>query len=174
MNQIRAVLVDVLEEGTETLLDIMRDEIQRTVHGDGPGKPEWREALAADLREVYRVVADEVIEFGVGLPYLNYADAGYKFVRAMLVAYGGGNAAPGGEKIHSRPGELVWDDDLHDHGPSQALTEYDLPDAFNQEGNDFLSNAMRLMRVHFQGLLAKAGARLPKGLFSAHTRTGPR
>lgn len=174
LKHVRTVLVELLEGATDQLLSIMRDEIQRTTHGGAPGKPEWRDALAADLREVYRVVADEVIEFGVGLPYMSYADAGYKFVRAMLVAYGSGNQAPGGEAIHTRPGELVWDEDLHDHHPSRALTEYNLPDAFNQVGNDFLMNAMKLMRTHFQSVLSKASALLPAQLFSGHTRIEPR
>lgn len=169
LKQVREALVAVLEEGTETLLDIMRSEIQKTTHGDAPGKPEWRDQLSAELREVYRVVADEAIEFGVGLPYQSFADAGHMFIRAMLVAYGSGSGA-GGEAIHSRPGELVWDDDLHDFKPSIALTEYFLPDAFNQEGNDFLNNAMRLMRIHFTQLLTRASARLPKGLFSDQTQ----
>lgn len=124
-----------------------------------------------ELREVYRVVANEVIEVGVGLPYTSYADAGYQFVRAMLIAYGSGDQVPGGEKIHSRPGELVWDDDLRTYHPSTALTEYDLPDAFNQEGNDFIANAMKLMRTHFTHLLENAAGSLPGGLFSGHVQT---
>lgn len=147
----------------------MREEIQRTTHGGAPGKPAWRDALALELREVYRVVVDEAIEFGVGLPYMSFADAGYKFVRAMLVAYGSGDQVAGGEKIHSRPGELVWDADLLDHEPSRALTEYNLPAAFNQVGNDFVANAMKLMRVHFSETLARAGQTLPKDLFWGQT-----
>lgn len=147
--QLRDTLAQVLEEGTETLLDLMQDEIQKTTHGDAPGKPVWRDHLAAELQEVYRVVADEVIEFGVGLPYMNYADAGYKFVRAMLVAYGSGSEA-GGKAIRSRPGEMVWDEDLREVQPSRALTEYNLPGAFNQTGNDFITNAMKLMQTHFR------------------------
>lgn len=118
---------------------------------------------------MYRVAANEAIEFGVGLPYTSYADAGYRFVRAMLVAYGSGSEA-GGSAIHSRPGELVWDDDLNDYKPSTALTAYDLPDAFNQEGNDFISNAMKLIQTHFRQLLSQAGGRLPKGLFASLTQ----
>lgn len=173
LKQLRNALVQVLEKGTETLLNLMQDEIQKTTYGDAPGKPAWREQLSAELREVYRIVADEVIEFGVGLPYTNYADAGYKFIRAMLVAYGSGSEA-GGEAIRSRPGELVWDEDLREAQPSRALTEYYLPDAFNQTGNDFIANAMKLMRTHFMNLLEGASAKLPKGLFSSHVRTGPR
>lgn len=168
MRQIRDALVLVLEDASDTLVALMRNEIERTTHGDAPGKPEWRESLGADLREVYRIVAEEAIEFGIGLPYMGYADVGYKFARAMLVAYGSGSEA-GGEAIHSRPGELVWDDDLHDFQPSTALSEYNLPDAFNQVGNDFIANAMKLMQAHFRQTLAHAGARLPAGLFTKQT-----
>ena len=170
MAAIKEIVVAALEDETEALLAMMRREIQRVTHGGAPGKPAWRDELAAELDEVYRIVADEAIEFGVGLPYSGYADAGHKFVRAMLVAHGSGSkAAGGGEPIAARPGELVWDDDLRDYHPSTALTQYPLPEAFNQTGNDFVGNAMRMMEAHFKATLESLAARLPKGLFADNT-----
>ena len=166
---IQDYLIAALEAETETLLSIMRREIQATTHGEGPGKPEWRDQLAVELREVYRVVTDEAIEFGVGLPHMSYADAGHKFIRAMLIAHGSGSQAAGGSPIQSRPGELVWDDDLRDFQPSTAMTRYLLPEAFNQIGNDFIANAMRIMDAHFKAMLESAAGRLPKGLFADNT-----
>lgn len=48
LNQIREMMIGLLEKGTETLLALMRQEIQRTIHGGAPGKPEWRDELASE------------------------------------------------------------------------------------------------------------------------------
>lgn len=165
--------MEALEQASDTLLAIMQLEIVKTVHGDGPGKPDWRDELAEELTEVYRIVTQEAIEVGVGLPNMTYASAGYKFIRAMLIAYGGGSAA-GGKAMHTRPGQLVWDDDLLDYAPSQAVTTYDLPAAFNQPGNDFMANAMRIMKTHFVDVLDSAVTKLPTDLFSRHVHTTKR
>lgn len=147
----------------------MRREIDKTTYGGAPGKPEWRSELAGELREIYRIVADEVIEFGVGLPHMTYASAGYKFVRAMLVAYGSGSEA-GGEPIRTRPGEQVWDSDLRERGLSKAQSSYLLPNAFNQEGNDFIENAMRIMQTHFKDTLERIWAGLPNSAVYSNVR----
>lgn len=169
MAALREAIIVELEMETETLLTIMRREIQNTTHGSAPGKPEWRDSLSAELDEVYRVIADGVIEFGVGLPYATFADAGYQFIRAMLVAYGSGDKA-GGAPIQARPGELVWDDDLLDFHPSGALAPYLLPEEFNQEGNDFIRSSMRLMKAHFEAMLSSLSGKIPHGLFANATR----
>jgi len=157
-------IIGALEEATEHLLGIMAKEIMRTVHGRGPGKPEWREALAGELREVYRDVAEEAIEFGVGLPYSSFEESGYKLIRAMVVAYGSGSEA-GGEAIHTKPGELVWDGDLESKGLSDAKSWYLLPEGFNQAGNEFVENSMKIMRAHFKSILESSFAKIPQDVF---------
>ena len=41
-----------------------------TMHGDGPGKPAWREELRDSMTEVLREIATDYIELGAGAPAL--------------------------------------------------------------------------------------------------------
>lgn len=83
----------------------------------------------------------------------------------MLISEGGGSAA-GGSPIHAGPpGREVWDDDLSGKHPSRAKTEYDLPDAFNQPGNHFVQNAVKLMEKHYNDILADLAASIPDAVF---------
>lgn len=164
LSGIRQAIIAELEAETETLLSIMRREIHRTTHGGAPGKPDWRDELEQELREVYRVIANGVIEFGVGLPFESYADAGYKFVRAMVIVYGSGSKV-GNPPIQSRPGEIVWDDDLYERQPSTAKSAFLLPEEFNQTGNDFIRVSMELMKTHFEAMLAVLPQKIADRLF---------
>lgn len=73
-------------------------------------------------------------------------------MKAMLIAEGAGSAA-GGAPIHAGPpGRSVWDDDLSGKKPSTAKSEYNLPGAFNQPGNHFIDNAVKLMKKHYDDI----------------------
>lgn len=137
---------EALWNTSERLITIMREEVPT---GNLPGKPEWREQLRDDIRIVSSTVLHETIEFSVGLDYtLGSAD----YVRGMLVNYGSGYHV-GNPAIHTRPGETVWDSDLAGKVPSNAITEYYLPDGFNQEGSEFIENAMKRVRAYFAEIL---------------------
>ena len=126
--------MDAMERAADKLIELMREEVQRTVEGDGPGKPAWRDKLAADIKVVFRDIVNDAIEFGVGA---DYSEGTWEHVRAMLIAYGGGSAA-GNAAIQAGPyGREVWNEDLSGKHPSSAQSEYFLPDRFNQPGNDY-------------------------------------
>ena len=137
-----AILTSVAETGLliegEKLMAIMKREVQSTTHGGAPGKPSWRDALKSGIKR------QETRKTGAALEM----DFGYKpgseseLVRAMIITEGGGSAV-GNAPITAGPtGRSVWDDDVSGRYPSQAESEHELPDAFNQQGNEWLKSAL--------------------------------
>lgn len=146
----------------------MGEELQKTTHGGAPGKPAWRDKLAADIHRVFESITDDAIEFGVGV---DYSSGTWEHVRAMLIAYGSGSRA-GGAAIHAGPpGRDVWNDDLTGKKPSAAKSEYPLPDAFNQEGNDYVNNAMKRMKVFFDDIISEALRSMPGDIIAGAVYT---
>ena len=67
----------------------------------------------------------------------------------MIVAAGSGSEA-GNASIHAGPtGRSVWDEDVSRKHPSRAKNEYLLPAEFNQKGNQFIENTVRMMKTDF-------------------------
>lgn len=89
----------------------------QTVHGDGPGKPKWREELRSSIRELYCDIANEYIELGAGAPaLLGQADIAKK-VRAMIIEAGGGSAVGRTPITAGPPGRSVWTRTLRGNTP---------------------------------------------------------
>ena len=168
---LRNYYLDALRAASDQLISIMQKEVLQTVWGAGPGKPEWRQMIQSKINTLYEDVTDHYLGIGVGLPdTMVYED----FIKAMVVAYGAGSAV-GSPPIHAGPaGREVWDGNLDFKRPSKAETEYDLPEKFNQEGNHFVENAMRIMRKHFDDVLDSASAALPDGYFYRAVKVKPR
>ena len=169
---IKAHYIRAMKDAEKKLISIMKKEIQKTSYGKSPGKPEWRKELSSLLQEVYSVVADNYIEFGVGIP----DDVAYNaIVKAMLIGYGSGFMAYGGSTngyssgpITAGPaGRSVWDNDMQGKHPSQAKSTYEIPQ-FNQEGNHFIYNSMILMQKHFDDVLADASKSQASSVFYKH------
>ena len=128
----------------------MRREAAKTTYGGAPGKPDWRKEIADNLDHVTTAVTGDSVSMDFGYSPSGKADE----VRAMIVAVGSGSSA-GGSAIHAGPpGRSVWDGDVSGKHPSNAKSEYDLPAAFNQKGNQFVENAMRIMKTEF-GMLTE-------------------
>lgn len=137
----------------------------QTVHGDGPGKPKWREELRSSIRELYCDIANEYIELGAGAPaLLGQADIAKK-VRAMIIEAGGGSAVGRTPITAGPPGRSVWDEDIAGKHPSQVKSSYSLPEAFNQEGNHFIENAMDRLGVFLVETLDAAAEDIPSSIF---------
>ena len=153
--------IRALKRAEKRLIQLMKEQMPRRVHKGGPGNPDWIKDAKRDLGEVYRDIASNYIEVGVGLPY---QEGTWQAVRAMVVEAGAGGAA-GNPLIQARPGESVWNDDLTDRHESNANTPYYLPSAFNQEGNQWVENAMKLMAKYFDDILSDACNELPASIF---------
>lgn len=136
------------------LADRMKQEVHLTIHGDGPGKPAWRDHVASNINVSGTASTASALSVDVGYVPTNTPEE----VRAMIVAYGAGkNAEGGGDPIHAGPyGRDVWDGDVSGKHPSTAVSEYDLPDGFNQVGNQFITNALRLVQNEFGERVAEA------------------
>ena len=162
MAALKTYIVAAFHEAEDELLDIMEKEVVRTVHGGGPGKPAWRSHVKDLLKVVEEQIADSYLEAKVGV---DTSGAQTDLVKAMLIAEGAGSAA-GGSPIHAGPtGRPVWDDDLSGKKPSAAKSEYDLPGAFNQPGNHFIDNAVKLMKKHYEDIQAGIGSSIPDSVF---------
>lgn len=163
MNDLKAAAMDAMQAEGEILMDAMRQEVHMTTDGGAPGKPEWRDHIAQNIRHVSTTVAGGGIEMEFGYSPTSESDE----VRAMVVAYGSGDKAEGGgARIHAGPpGRQVWDGDLSGRKASTAKSEYDLPEAFNQRGNMFVSNAIKRMRARFGDHLEATFATLPSATF---------
>lgn len=110
-----------MEAASDELLKLMRKYVTDTVEGDGPGKPEWRRELDADLHRLYVNVADYYAEAAVGA---DYKEGSAAMVRAMVVAHGAGTGA-GNPPIMAGPlGRIVWDDELERRHGSQVEDAY--------------------------------------------------
>ena len=85
----------------------------------------------------------------------------------MTLAYGSGDKAEGGgSPIHAGPvGRKVWDGELASRKTSTAKSVYKLPDAFNQQGNLFVDNALKRTQAKFGGHLESAFRTLPSAVF---------
>lgn len=59
---------------------------------------------------------------------------------------------------------MVWDDELYATHRSQAEDAYDLPDAFNQRGYNWVDNAMKRLRTEMMDVLTAAFARMPANI----------
>lgn len=152
---------DALTLEGERLLTHMRREIHRTVGGDGPGKPAWRKHIAENLERTSETVGSDGIAMTFGYTPANKAEK----VRAMIIEKGSGSAV-GNAAIHAGPtGRSVWDEDVSGKHPSEAKTEYDLPESFNQQGNEFIENAMRIMRTEFGELTELYMATTPDSVY---------
>lgn len=137
----------------------MRREVYHTTHGGAPGKPEWRKEIADNLSRVAIAVTDTSVSVDVGYSPSDKADE----VRAMIVAAGSGSEA-GNAPIHAGPtGRSVWDEDVSGKHPSRAKSEYLLPAEFNQKGNQFIENAMRMMKTDFGNVTEAVFASTPDG-----------
>lgn len=154
----------------QKLLFYMRQEAQRTVGGGGPGKPAWRSELAANLNHLATAVTDTSVSMDFGYSPSGKAD----LVRAMIIEAGAGSAA-GNAPIHAGPtGRSVWDDDVSGQHPSRAKSEYLLPAAFNQRGNQFMENAMRIMHTSFGDITEFVFSTVPDSAYYGNVQVSKR
>lgn len=160
---LRDYYLEKLKEAEDLLLKCMDEELNNWT----AGKPKWTEEIRRNLRVVERIVTENYVMSLVGLPYTMQDDE-YAYLRAMVVAYGVGSSSQygSGEKVHTKPGQMVLDNELAGRKQSSAESEYDLPDGFNQEGNNFVENAVLKMRVMFKDILENATAEIPNRIFA--------
>lgn len=162
MEEIKRHYIRHLAKAEDRLLELMEQEVLHTTHGQAPGKPEWRNMVRDKLEVIEEVVTDQYMEASVGLDAnILFTD----FVKAMIIAYGSGNKVGNGSIEAGPTGRTVWDDNVDGQAPSKAQGNWLLPDEFNQTGNQFIRNATKLMRKHFDDVLAEASASLPSSVF---------
>ena len=159
---LRPFLVEAMEAATDELLRLMKINVHHTVHGDGPGKPTWRQELDADLRRLYINVADFYAEGAVGA---DYEQSSADNIRAMIINYGGGSAV-GNPPIEAGPlGRIVWDEDMRGRHASQSEDQYLLPDAFNQVGNQFIERTVQEVQDRLEDICTRVMNQMPRDIF---------
>lgn len=161
--------VQALSKAEDKLIHLMRSMIESIDHesGGGHGAPEWEEAVKASVHKVYRDIATNYIESGVGI---EYHEGEAITAAASIYEFGvGDRAKPKAPPVQTHPGEMVWKDDLR-RDISEALSSYYIPQ-FNQEGSFWIENAMKLMAKHFDDVLSEASDTLPDSVFYMNFKT---
>ena len=168
VRDLRDYYAEKIKEAEDKLLDCMQEALDNW----SAGKPKWTEEVRRNLRVVERIVAENYVMSLVGLPY-TIQDDEFAYLRAMVVAYGvGSNSQYGsGEKVHTKPGQKVLDNELAGRKQSTAKEEYDLPDGFNQVGNNFVEEAVAKMRVMFKDILENATLEIPGSILARNITT---
>lgn len=169
MKQIRDYYVQSLSKAEDKLIELMREQINQINHsaGGGHGAPEWESAVKASVHKVYRDIADNYIESGVGI---DYREGEAITAAASIYEFGVGDmASPKAPPVQTRPGEKVWKTDLT-RGISNALSSYYIPQ-FNQQGTFYIENAMKLMAKFFNDILDEASENLPDSIFYSNIKS---
>lgn len=166
MAALRAEAKDALELEGQRLLSHMQREVMNTTHGSAPGKPDWRKEVAQNLDKTAVAVTDESVSMDFGYSPSDKADE----VRAMVVEAGSGSAV-GNESITAGPnGRSVWNSELDGKHPSRAKSVYKLPAEFNQKGNKFVENAMRIMQTEFGTITEAVLATTPDSAYYGNVK----
>ena len=170
MSILTAEARNALELEGRKLLEYMRQEVHRTTHGGAPGKPDWRNEIASSLDRLAMAVSDSAVSADFGYSPSDKADR----VRAMIVEAGSGSAV-GNEPIHAGPaGRSVWDDEMTSRHPSRAKSEYLLPAGFNQKGNHFVENAVRMAQTQFGEIAEFVFSTLPDSAYYGNVQVSRR
>lgn len=166
MAALRAEAKDALELEGQRLLSHIQREVMNTTHGDAPGKPDWRKEIARNLDKTAVAVTDDSVSVDFGYSPSDKADE----VRAMVVEAGSGSTV-GGKPITAGPnGRSVWNSELDGKHPSRAKSVYKLPAEFNQKGNKFIENAMRMMQTEFGTMTETVFAATPDGIYYGNVK----
>ena len=141
-----------------------------TMHGGAPGKPDWRKEIADNLDKTAVAVTDDSVSMDFGYSPSDKTDE----VRAMVVEAGSGSAV-GGKPITAGPnGRNVWNSDLDGKHPSRAKSVYKLPAQFNQKGNHFVENAIRITKTTFGTMTEAAFATTPDSAYYGNVKVEKR
>lgn len=152
---------DALELEGQRLLAHMQREALNTTHGGAPGKPDWRKEIADNLDKTAVAVTDDSVSMDFGYSPSDKAD----MVRAMVVEAGSGRGARGKAITAGPTGRSVWNSELDGKHPSRAKSVYKLPAEFNQTGNRFVENAMRMMQTEFGAITEIAFSTTPDSVY---------
>lgn len=170
MSALREEAKDALELEGQRLLSHMRREVMNTTHGGAPGKPDWRKEIASNLDKTAAAVTDDSVSMDFGYSPSSKSDE----VHAMVIEAGSGSAA-GGKPITAGPnGRSVWNSELDGKHPSRAKSVYKLPAGFNQKGNEFVENAMRMMQTEFGMMTENVFASTPDSAYYGNVKVDKR
>lgn len=165
---LRPYLIEALNKASDEMLKRMKIHVHDVTYrgrtGKGaPGDPQWRDEIDRDLHKIYAAFTDDFLEVGVGA---DYSDDFYGMIRAMVVAYGSGSKA-GNPPIQAGPlGRKVFNDSLTDRDDSRVDDQYDLPEEFNHEGNDFVAKAVKETVAAFEDIVQQVLRTVPDHVYS--------
>lgn len=158
---LKPYFVEAMDEVESRLLEIMAQEINKSVAGD----PKWREEMRGKLKRVREEIAEGYLKYAIGLG--DEPDT-YPYIRAMVVTFGAGSAV-GNPPIQAGPeGRSVYNDALDGQRPSRVVKEDDLPAGFNQKGYNWLTNAMTRMQTQFRMIMEGVWENIPDAVLSSN------
>lgn len=158
MQVIKKYIIIYMEKAVVRLIEIMEKEVQMTVYGNGPGRTEWRRQMAASMHKVYESISDNYFEYGVGLDIFK---DNIGFIQAMIVTEGSGFWVGGSPITAGPPGRSVFDKGFNLH-PSDAQTVWELPNGFNQPGNDWLEASRDIFMKEYPDIVSQITNGIPR------------
>lgn len=143
-----AEILDAVEKELQQLgdrfIDIAKREVTKTTYGGAPGREDWRNDMAENMKKFPIRYENGYMILPVGL---DLQEGTSVWIRALVITFGSGHRAQTdggtGLPIHARPMETVWDSEMTGERISDAWTPFFLPDQFNQTGNMWLENTVR-------------------------------
>lgn len=113
-----------LDDLSQNLINI----VQREIAKNGNGSDLMKLSAMAEVRETRREITDSEIILEVGIDTAALKSHENVYVRVMVVLHGN----QGSGKLKTKPGEMTWTKHVIVKRLSPAVTEYPLPDEFNQ------------------------------------------
>lgn len=143
MNRLMPVLIPAIETAADQYIKKMgqyakeKTAIGKTGQG-APGAPEWRSDVGNDLKRMNLQRSVDGIEIEVGV----YGDEALQ-KRVEVINTGSGNKAGGPAMKYGPAGRSVWNDDLSGRTVSETTRTGNMPDGFNNTGNQFAESHRR-------------------------------
>ena len=116
---------------------------------DGAGRVQWRENAASEFKILSEKMAEDIMEFQVGIrdTIENESWGSFYIAQIMVALYG--NHGP----LYTKPGEITFHDHMESFAESHAQSEYALPDGFNwpdPHPEKMLENVMKITKQYFK------------------------
>lgn len=156
MNRLMPVLIPAIETAADQYIKKMgqyakeKTAIGKTGQG-APGAPEWRSDVGNDLKRMNLQRSVDGIEIEVGV----YGDEALQ-KRVEVINTGSGNKAGGPAMKYGPAGRSVWNDDLSGRTVSETTRTGNMPDGFNNTGNQFAQKATDEMEKEKEQIVQRA------------------
>lgn len=152
--ELNAEISQLIDEFEETLLIPKMKSLLLSWRSRRSYRDDWSQELEDQIIEFAREDSVSKIRRKVGLNEESMTDP--EITRARVIAFGTGynSHIPGYDKpLKTKPGQEVWNDSLTHRIISTAKKERELPDIWNEVGNEFIRDSVDQLEYEFLSFL---------------------